>query len=41
VKTPVAAAPPAFMLGRIVNRSGAASQPLNVMGNPIPYLPRR
>jgi hypothetical protein len=27
------------VLGRIVNRSGAASQPLNVMGNPIPYLP--
>jgi Alpha/beta hydrolase domain len=28
-----------FLQGRIVNRSGAASQPLNVMGNPIPYLP--
>ena len=28
-----------MVLGRIVNRSGAASQPLNVMGNPIPYLP--
>ena len=27
------------VLGRIVNRSGAASQPLNVMGNPVPYLP--
>src|SRR5438270_291992 len=27
------------ILGRIVNRSGVASQPLNVMGNPIPYLP--
>jgi Alpha/beta hydrolase domain len=27
------------VLGRIVNRSGVASQPLNVMGNPIPYLP--
>jgi len=27
------------MLGRIINRSGADSQPLNVMGNPIPYLP--
>ena len=27
------------VLGRIINRSGVASQPLNVMGNPIPYLP--
>ena len=27
------------MLGRIVNRSGPDSQPLNVMNNPIPYLP--
>jgi hypothetical protein len=27
------------VLGRIVNRSGPNSQPLNVMGNPIPYLP--
>ena len=27
------------VLARIVNRSGAASQPLNVMGNPVPYLP--
>ena len=27
------------ILGRIVNRSGPNSQPLNVMGNPIPYLP--
>ena len=27
------------VLGRIVNRSGPSSQPLNVMGNPIPYLP--
>jgi hypothetical protein len=27
------------VLGRIVNRSGPASEPLNVMGNPIPYLP--
>lgn len=27
------------ILGRIVNRSGVASEPLNVMGNPIPYLP--
>jgi len=27
------------ILGRIVNRSGPDSQPLNVMNNPIPYLP--
>ena len=27
------------ILGRIVNRSGPGSEPLNVMGNPIPYLP--
>ena len=27
------------VLGRIVNRSGNDSQPLNVMGNPVPYLP--
>ena len=27
------------MLGRIVNRSGLNSAALNVMGNPIPYLP--
>ena len=33
--TPVTGA----VLGRIVNRSGPASAPLNVMGNPIPYLP--
>jgi len=27
------------VLGRIVNRSGTDSAPLNVMGNPVPYLP--
>jgi hypothetical protein len=27
------------VLGRIVNRSGPDSQPLNVMNNPVPYLP--
>ena len=27
------------VLARIVNRSGVDSQPLNVMGNPVPYLP--
>lgn len=27
------------ILGRLVNRSGVASAPLLVMGNPVPYLP--
>ncbi len=27
------------VLGRIINRSGPDSQPLNVMNNPVPYLP--
>lgn len=27
------------IFGRIINRSGLAGQPLNVMGNPIPYFP--
>ena len=27
------------IFGRIINRSGMAGQPLNVMGNPIPYFP--
>jgi hypothetical protein len=27
------------VLARVVNRSGPNSQPLNVMGNPVPYLP--
>ena len=39
VKTPIASGTTGLTLGRIINRSGAASQPLNVMGNPIPYLP--
>ena len=39
VKTPVASGTTGLTIARIVNRSGAASQPLNVMGNPIPYLP--
>jgi hypothetical protein len=39
VKTPVASGITGFTIGRVINRSGAASQPLNVMGNPIPYLP--
>ena len=38
VKTPVLAGVTGRMLGRIVNRSGT-NQPLNVMGNPIPYFP--
>jgi hypothetical protein len=28
-----------YIQGRIVNRSGPNSEPLNVMGNPIPFLP--
>ena len=27
------------VLARIVNRTGNDSEPLNVMGNPVPYLP--
>ena len=38
VKTPVLAGVTGRILGRIINRSGA-NQPLNVMGNPIPYFP--
>ena len=38
VKTPVLAGVTGRMLGRIVNRSGT-NQPLNVMGNLIPYFP--
>ena len=38
VKTPVLSGVTGRMLGRIVNRSGT-NQPLNVMGNPIPYFP--
>jgi Alpha/beta hydrolase domain len=39
VKTPVLARTTGMILGRIVNRSGQNGQPLNVMGNPIPYFP--
>ncbi len=44
VKVPVAKLPNGSSvigttLGRIINRGGPNSQPLNVMGNPIPYLP--
>ena len=38
VKTPVVTGVTGRMLGRIINRSGS-NQPLNVMGNPIPYFP--
>src|SRR5438105_2800874 len=38
VKTPVLAGVTGRILARIVNRSGT-NQPLNVMGNPIPYFP--
>ena len=39
VKVPVLAGVTGRILGRIVNRSGLDGQPLNVMGNPIPYFP--
>ncbi|TMA73625.1 MAG: hypothetical protein E6J67_15535 [Deltaproteobacteria bacterium] len=38
VKTPVLTGVPGRILARIINRSGT-NQPLNVMGNPIPYFP--
>src|SRR6266581_1701854 len=38
VKVPVLVGVTGQILGRIVNRSGT-NQPLNVMGNPIPYFP--
>jgi hypothetical protein len=39
VKTPVVTGVSGKIIGRIVNRSGLNAQPLNVMGNPIPYFP--
>jgi len=39
VKTPVLTGTTGMIMGRIVNRSGKNGQPLNVMGNPIPYFP--
>jgi hypothetical protein len=39
VKTPVITGTTGEILGRIINRSGLGAQPLNVMGNPIPYFP--
>ena len=38
VKTPVLLGVTGRILGRIINRGGT-NQPLNVMGNPIPYFP--
>jgi len=39
VKTPVLTGLTGQTLARIINRSGLGAQPLNVMGNPIPYFP--
>ena len=39
VKTPVLVGTTGTIIGRIINRSGLAGAPLNVMGNPIPYFP--
>jgi len=39
VAVPVIAGATGDIIGRIINRSGMQGQPLNVMGNPIPYFP--
>ena len=39
VNVPMLAGVTGQILGRIINRSGLDAQPLNVMGNPIPYFP--
>jgi len=39
VKVPVLTNVTGRLIGRIVNRKGQVSAPLNVMGNPIPYFP--
>ena len=39
VKTPVAAGTTGFTWAESSTAAALASQPLNVMGNPIPYLP--
>ena len=39
VKVPVLTDVTGQIVGRIINRSGVGAQPLNVMGNPIPYFP--
>ena len=41
VKVPVLTGVTGRILGRIINRSGLGAQPLNVMGNPIPYFPEK
>ena len=41
VKMPVLAGTTGKIFGRIINRSGSTQQPLNVMGNPIPYFPAK
>ncbi len=38
VKVPVLTGVTGRIFGRIINRSGLGAQPLNVMGNPIPYF---
>jgi len=39
VQVPVLQGVTGRVIGRIVNRTGQVSAPLNVMGNPIPYFP--
>jgi len=39
VQVPVLTGVAGRIIGRIVNRNGQVSAPLNVMGNPIPYFP--
>jgi hypothetical protein len=39
VKVPALSGVTGQIFGRIINRSGLGAQPLNVMGNPIPYFP--
>ncbi len=39
MKVPVLTGVTGQIVGRIINRSGLGAQPLNVMGNPIPYVP--
>jgi Alpha/beta hydrolase domain len=39
VKVPVVTGVTGRIFGRVINRSDLGAQPLNVMGNPIPYFP--
>ena len=39
VKTPALVGVTGQIVARIINRTGTAAAPLNVMGNPIPYFP--